>query len=137
MSWAQHLLGIEIVGNLRRGFLHRVLGGRAELEDPEIHLRDYLVAHAPGVAGGEEPALTQAGVLRAGDVGEFAAERDLLAHPGVAVVDGVAVGGHHRRVAGGVEQFGHPAERVLGARVPCRPRIVHTCDIAGGATIPG
>ena len=51
--------------------LHRVLGGRAELEDPEIHLRDYLVAHAPGVAGGEEPALTQAGVLRAGDVGEF------------------------------------------------------------------
>lgn len=101
--------GIEVGRRIRGPGLR---SGR-ELQYPKVHLRDDLVIDAPRVARGEEPALSQRGVLRADEVDELGADRHLLAGRDVPVVDGVAVGRDHRCVTGRVEEFGHQTQRIV------------------------
>ncbi len=95
-----------------------VLGRRHELEDAEHHLGDdfpgaVFASDLPEVACREEPALTESGPLGADDLLERRLDRHLLAGTQVAVVDLVAVGGDHRRVAGVVEDLRHPPQRIV------------------------
>jgi len=92
-----------------------------ELEDAEHHLRDHLVGYFPDVPGGEEPALPEAGLLRAHHVLEHRLDGDVLTWPEVAVIGLIAVGGHDGGEAGLVEDLGHPAQRIVGLPLGMQP----------------
>ena len=104
---------------------------RLELQHPEPHRRDGLVAGVPGTPGGDEPAFAERGLLRPGHPLQAGADRELLAGAQVPVVLLLAVGGHYRGEPGVVEHGGHQAQRVTGvtASVRHRPQPAHGPDL--------
>ena len=104
------------------------LPARAELQDPEVHGGDRLVAAIPSVPGGEEPAFAERGLLRPDHVGQGDPDFELLSVPQIAVVDLVAVGGDDRGIASLVQRVHHLAGRVA-AGTGHRALAVHGPDL--------
>jgi hypothetical protein len=94
---------------------------RAELQDPEVHRRDGLIADVPGTAGRDEPALAKRRPLRAGHIHEASADRQLLAVPHIPVINLIAVGRDDRGVPGVIEYLGHLAKGITGVADAVQP----------------
>ena len=133
-----HRVGVQIVGH------SRLIGiARPELHDAPVHFGDILVADLPDDVLVDEIALAQRGLLRPDHVGEFGADADLFARAQIAVIGLLAVGGDHTDIAGLVEQFDDPGQRVVvganSAQPHHRPHLDHRRrrDDAGMAGGPG
>ena len=112
-----HGVGVQIVGH------RRLIGiARPELHDAPVHFGDILVTDLPDDVLVDEIAFAQRGLLRPDHVGELGADADLFAGAQVPVVGLLAVGRDDADIAGLVEQFDDPGQRVVVGANPAQPQ---------------